>query len=344
MPKIIFRPYPTPPPIVPPTPVVDFLTFTAQEDNSTIALNKQGEGADVSLEYSVDNGLTWLPYTIGNTITLPFVGDSVKFRGNNQTFTTTEANFSFAMSGLIAASGNIMTLLTLDEKIDVPDYAFSTLFMNCTSLTQAPKLPATTLTQYCYAGMFLGCTSLTQAPALPATTLAVNCYMQMFAQCTALTQAPALPATTLAEGCYTGMFYGCTSLTEAPTLPATTLAVDCYKEMFVQCTSLTQAPALPATTLAEGCYNSMFKDCTSLTEAPALPATTLANNCYNNMFNGSTSLSYVEALFTTTPGSSYTDNWLSNVSPTGTFVKSANATWNVSGQSGIPNGWTITTK
>ena len=60
--------------------------------------------------------------------------------------------------------------------------------------------------------MFYGCTSLVQAPALPATTLAESCYSNMFSGCTALTQAPALPATTLAEYCYSAMFRGCTAL------------------------------------------------------------------------------------------------------------------------------------
>ena len=90
------------------------------------------------------------------------------------------------------------------------------MFYDCTSLTQIPALPATTLANQCYYGMFLGCTGLTQAPALPATTLANQCYYDMFQGCTALTQAPALPATTLAEECYAMMFYGCTSLKLCP--------------------------------------------------------------------------------------------------------------------------------
>lgn len=38
----------------------------------------------------------------------------------------------------------------------------------------------------CYNNMFGACTSLTQAPALPATTLADNCYYGMFSGCTGL--------------------------------------------------------------------------------------------------------------------------------------------------------------
>ena len=92
--------------------------------------------------------------------------------------------------------------------------------------------------------MFYGCSSLTQAPALPATTLAEGCYASMFKNCSSLTQAPALPATTLAECCYEYMFESCTSLTQAPALPATTLANSCYASMFESCTSLTQAPTI----------------------------------------------------------------------------------------------------
>ena len=60
------------------------------------------------------------------------------------------------------------------------------MFRNCSSLTKAPSLPATTLASYCYRGMFYGCTGLTTAPSLPATKLAYECYRLMFSGCTAL--------------------------------------------------------------------------------------------------------------------------------------------------------------
>ena len=152
-----------------------------------------------------------------------------------------------------------------------------------------------------------------------------------------------LPATILAYGCYISMFNGCTSLTTAPELPATTLASYCYSNMFYGCTSLTTAPELPATTLATYCYNGMFRGCTNLTSAPELPATTLASNCYYYMFNGCTNLNYIKAMFTTTPSTSYTSNWVNGVSSTGTFVKNSAATWDVTGEYGIPTGWTVET-
>ena len=218
------------------------------------------------------------------------------------------------------------------------------MFSSCTSLTQAPKLPATTLADYCYDEMFSGCTSLTQAPELPATTLAYGCYADMFSVCTSLTHAPELPATTLAERCYNGMFSSCTSLTQAPKLPATTLADYCYDEMFSGCTSLTQAPELPATTLAYDCYDGMFSGCTSLTQAPELPATTLADYCYDVMFSGCTNLSEIRVAFVEWKNSSDQDDnthlWVKNVAQTGTFYcpKALPLEY---GLDRIPEGWTV---
>ena len=142
----------------------------------------------------------------------------------------------------------------------------------------------------CYRGMFKGCTSLVEAPALPATELADSCYIGMFSGCTSLSAPPALPAEKLAEDCYAAMFKGCTSLKDTPVLPATKLADSCYYSMFEDCTSLVEAPALPATELADSCYKLMFSGCTSLVEAPALPATELAMLCYYGMFEGCISL------------------------------------------------------
>ena len=257
-----------------PTPPagVEYLTFTAQQSNSSVALISLLSTAP-NMEYSTDGGQTWSdwPYTTVegvysfNIITLGSVGDAVKLRGINPGGFVSddgEQYSAFTMSGKIAASGNAQTI------VDGDNPTLTAKPMPCFSsdetsdvLTQAPALPATTLAEYCYDGMFYGCTGLTQAPALPATTLATECYFHMFYGCTGLTQAPALPATTLATECYSYMFYGCTGLTQAPALPATTLARNCYSSMFLGCTSLTAAPALPATTLAIGCYYDMFEHC-----------------------------------------------------------------------------------
>ena len=85
----------------------------------------------------------------------------------------------------------------------------------------------------------------------------------------------------------------------------------------------------------------MFYRCTSLITAPTLPATTLATGCYVYMFRECTSLTYIKALFTTTPGNTYTQDWVLNVAPKGRFIKSKLATWELIGNTGVPNGWEI---
>ena len=172
-----------------------------------------------------------------------------------------------------------------------------------------------------------------------------GCFTNLFQNCTGLVSVSKnfLPATILSENCYDAMFDGCTSLIQAPELPATTLAASCYYNMFQYCTSLIQAPELPATTLANSCYMGMFQECPLLLQAPELPATNLADWCYDAMFAGCTSLNYIKMLATDISAPNCLTYWVSNVSETGTFVKSADATWNVTGKSGIPTGWIVET-
>ena len=49
------------------------------------------------------------------------------------------------------------------------------MFWDCTSLTSAPALPATTLAASCYSGMFCNCTSLSSVTCLATNILAENC-------------------------------------------------------------------------------------------------------------------------------------------------------------------------
>lgn len=113
-----------------------------------------------------------------------------------------------------------------------------------------------------------------------------------------------------------------------------------FYSLFKRCTSLTQAPSLPATTLAPRCYYKMFDSCSSLTKAPELPATTLERNCYAFMFINCSKLNYVKAMFITNQNLTALQQWLDYVSPTGTFIKSKDATWSNS-DAGIPTGWTV---
>ena len=294
------RPEPEPEPY-------DGLIFTAKEANSSVALS----GRSLQLEYRTNTKVEWQNYTLGTTINLANIDDWVEMR-NRGLQTNIDGSHRFAMTGKISASGNIQYLLDkTGESLSVYDSCYSYLFYQCTSLTTAPALPATTLADSCYNHMFSGCTSLTTAPALPATTLADSCYVNMFWRCTNLTTAPELPATTLANYCYDAMFSGCTSLTTAPALPATTLAYSCYTNMFMECSNLTSAPKLPATTLADYCYSGMFDGCTKLkvnqngvgNEIFTCPSTSGVNYPVTDMFKNT------GGSFTGDPTQGNTYNW-----------------------------------
>ena len=293
------RPEPEPEPY-------DGLLFTAQQANSSVALN----GQSLQLEYRTNTNVEWQNYTLGTTINLANIDDWVEMR-NQGLQTNINGGHQFVMTGKIAASGKIQYLLDkTGELLSVSDYCYYMLFYDCSSLTTAPALPATTLADWCYARMFVGCSNLTTAPALPATTLAYACYNGMFMDCSSLTTAPALPATTLAVSCYASMFRN-TSLTTAPALPATTLANLCYSYMFEGCQSLTTAPELPATTLANYCYSLMFQGCSKLkvnengsgNKIFTCPSTSGLTDPVRNMFNGT------GGSFTGDPTTGNTYNW-----------------------------------
>lgn len=375
MPKIIYRPNPSPPPFdppTPPTPTANYLTFTAVEAGCRITLRNRLSPDPVSIEYSLD-GNTWQPLELSTPITLENIGDSVKFRGINETISKDSTNYYYLYGeGKLSASGDVTSLLNgLGGDVAVPAYAFNHLFYASQNLLTPPNLPSLQLAEGCYSYMFMDCKALTTAPQLPATNLANRCYMCMFYDCKALASMPELPASVLYEYCYTSMFAGCLALTTTTTnMPVTTLAKSCmssmfqgctaleevrfalscttlfescYKSMFSGCSALLQAPALPATTLAKSCYSSMFTDCTSLTQAPILPALNLVENCYQYMFQGCTALNYIKAMFTTTPSNTYTDYWVYRVAASGIFVKNVSASWDVTGNNGVPSGWTVET-
>ena len=292
-----------------------YLTFSS-DGTTTISLSNYGDNAPV-LYYSRD-AYNWEPWDYSEltfTQTAPLY-----ICGNNPNgFSTDLTKYStFTASGdLFAVTGSVMSLLDNEnELLTIPNrHCFKKLFNLCTSLSSAPELPATTITEDCYWYMFEGCSNLISAPDLPAKTLTKSCYADMFSKCTSLTSAPELPATTLAEYCYSFMFYGCTSLASAPELPATTIEDYCYMAMFAGCTSLTSAPVLPAPLLVQECYYQMFANCRNI--------------------------NYVQCLATDISASECLTDWLVNVSPTGIFAKAAGMNDWPTGASGIPQGWTV---
>ena len=114
-----------------------------------------------------------------------------------------------------------------------------------------------------------------------------------------------------------------------------------FRNFFSNCTGLTSAEnlILPSNVLPY-CYNWSFQSCTKMTIAPTLPAKSLARGCYSRMLRINPNLAYVKCLATSGINTTNTENWLNNVSSTGTFVKAEGTTW-PTGTSGIPSGWTV---
>jgi hypothetical protein len=194
-------------------PIPTYLTFQSTS-SFTLKVYDNKKHWDGTLYYSTDT-TTWNVWS--GTTTLSSVGNKLYLRGTGNTKITGYLDtYKWVLTGSnIECIGNIENLLdwetvALGNHPTMANYCYYYMFNGCTSLTTAPSLPATTLSDYCYEGMF-GRTSLTTAPSLPATTLSLYCYSYMFRGCTSLTTAPSLPATTLSNYCYRYMFYECSS-------------------------------------------------------------------------------------------------------------------------------------
>ena len=295
--------------------IEEYLTFEAVED-STFSFSKSG------LSYSVDKGKTWKTLSSGSNTPKISSGNSIMFKGS-LSGNTSSSYGKFSSTGKFKVAGNIMSLLFGDSFIGKTDltgksYAFYGLFYNCTGLVDALnlKLPATTLSTYCYSHMFRGCTGLTteiSRDLLPSVNLAEYCYYCMFTY---------------------------SSLSATIDLPATILKVACYQQIFAH-TQVEISPELPATVLVDHCYHSMFQNSTNLRVAPELPAKKLQEWCYGHMFENCKYINQIMMLATDISAGACLKNWVLGVSSSGTFIKNSAATWNISGEHGIPSGWTV---
>lgn len=181
--------------------------------------------------YSLNDG-PWLLYDVYNEPPIRVnAGDKVRFK---HYWKTNVASIHGAFSGNTLAFnvyGNILSMQYLDSfsgETAIPEYGdFKQFFLNCTGLVDASNLVlSANMSTNAFYEMFKGCTSLTGAPALPATALTNSCYYSMFEMCTSLVDAPELPATSLIAGCYVRMFQNCSSLRNIICLADTNLSVN----------------------------------------------------------------------------------------------------------------------
>lgn len=117
------------------------MKFTSKQDGSTIKLQAVGSPNSISIEYSLNRGMTYSPYTIGTTITLPFSGSQILFRagsGGNSTICDSQSNYyKFVMTGKFSMiSEDMPYLLSANGVVStaVPSFAFYSLLSDCESI------------------------------------------------------------------------------------------------------------------------------------------------------------------------------------------------------------------
>lgn len=218
----------------------DYLVMEETSGNSVTVSWTPTEGLG-NIYYSTDR-LTWTAF---GSVTIP-ANSKIYIKGNVTYWNSTP--FVMSGDGKIKVWGHPYSIFGLDNahtSVVTDEHTLSNLFENCTNITDVSelKLDADGLALNAYYRMFKGCTSLVNAPALPATTFNGEAvYFEMFSGCTSLTNAPVLPALTLTDRCYTRMFQN-TGITSV-VISVTTLPTDEYASpmggMFDGCSALNE--------------------------------------------------------------------------------------------------------
>ena len=196
------------------TEQISYLRFTAQTDNSTIALNKQGSPIERVVEYAI-NGGSFATYIFGNTITLN-TDEYVEWRraesdesddfskdGNNYYYFSATGKFyhSGLFTTLLRWNTNLATIETSafykllynvsaiigGDGIVIPNGVVtikSSAFSTCNSIYGILSLP-NTLTDI-YSGGFINCTHLTGDLIIPQNCVvggSAAYYHSVFGSC-----------------------------------------------------------------------------------------------------------------------------------------------------------------
>ena len=189
----------------------------------------------------------------------------------------------------------------------------------------------------------------------PATSFGNNACYQMFQGCTSLNCYISLSGNpTIGQYSFYAMFKGCSSQTNfnIPRWGSSTTvsnASNAFKEMYSG-TAITSA-TIPTIKGSSSMFESICYGCTSLrtvdisTGDRTGPVSLSGSYIFRYAFWGCTSLTSITYLYNTVPNASYMDDWVYNVSGSGTFTKSKYATWSnpTKGQDTIPTNFTITT-
>lgn len=166
----------------------DALTFTAEEAFSTVKLDGSGSKLDLSgVKYSID-GNNWISYTQGTVIKLDKAGDYVKFINDKNMLETEPDNntsVKFTLTGKIAASGKLMSLLNYSN--DFYSFSFESLFSGQSALTSIPDISCDTVGWRGLFMLFRSCPNITKARVpIKQIKSGHDGFYQMFGGCTNL--------------------------------------------------------------------------------------------------------------------------------------------------------------
>ena len=160
-------------------------------------------------------------------------------------------------SGTVFASGSCISMChpdTDESMIDtLEDYALYGLFSDVKNMYGTPVLPnVNKLGSGCYESMFMNCTSLTVAPKIKSSDTYSHvsendnyCYHNMFSGCVSLVSPPKMMGYDETDQYYhsglgtcDSMFIGCTNLKISPVIRYKTLDSYSCRDMFYGCSSL----------------------------------------------------------------------------------------------------------
>ena len=158
-----------------------YVTFTADEEQ-TFKMTTNENYKITRLEYSV-NGGDWITVTEDSRVNFGGEDGDLRLRGKNPAGTATNSSLYSTIAFIkenvdVACTGDIRTLLDWEKykTVDTSKARFCSLFKDCSVLTSAPELPATTLAQICYYSMFSGCKKLSTVTMLAPSGQITSSY------------------------------------------------------------------------------------------------------------------------------------------------------------------------
>ena len=134
-------------------------------DWTTVSWEDVSSGIDYNLVKACDAGKETISF-----------GEKLQIRGLDKW--NSKCSLKVTCDGGAKVSGKMAGSLTPEYAASTASYKLASFFNGSAGLKDASGLDLgdIALADFCYNGMFNGCSSLTQVPALPATTLAMGCY------------------------------------------------------------------------------------------------------------------------------------------------------------------------